>query len=63
MVLKVTVQKESLEQSLFKDTSEAAVRRCSSKQMFLEISHIHKKASVLDSMFNKVAGLTVCNII
>ena len=37
MVLKVTVQKESPIQLLPKITSEAAVHRCSSKQVFLEI--------------------------
>ena len=37
-VLKVTVQKESPRQSLPKVTSEAAASRCSSKQVFLEIS-------------------------
>ena len=38
MVLKAVVQKESPKQSLPKVTSEAAVCRCSSKEMFLEIS-------------------------
>ena len=38
MVLKATVEKESPEQSLPKVISEAAIRRCSSKQVFLEIS-------------------------
>ena len=38
MVLKAAVQKESPKQSLAKVTSEAAVHRCSSKWMLLEIS-------------------------
>ena len=38
MVLKVTVQKESPKQSHPKVTSEAAVWRCSSKKVILEIS-------------------------
>ena len=38
MVLKVTVQKESPKQSHPKVTSEAAVCRCSSKKVILEIS-------------------------
>ena len=38
MVLKATLQKESPKQSLPKVSSEAAVRRCSSKLVLLEIS-------------------------
>ena len=37
--------------------SEAAVRRCSTKQMFLKILQKHKKTSVRETCFNKVAGL------
>ena len=38
MALKATAQKGSPKQSPPKVTSEAAVRRCSSKYVFLEIS-------------------------
>ena len=34
---------------------EAAVRRCSSKQMILKFRNIHKKTLVLESLFKKVA--------
>ena len=58
MVLKTTVQKESPKQSLPKVTSEAAVRRCSSKEVFLEIfRNIHRKTFVLESCYNKFSGL------
>ena len=58
MVLKATVQKKSPKQLLPKVTSEAAVCRCSSKYVFLEISQYRQKTSVLESLFSKVAGLT-----
>ena len=48
MVLKATLQEESPEQSLPKVSSEAAVRRCSSK-----FPNTHRKTSVLESFFNK----------
>ena len=38
MAFKATLQKESPKQSLPEVSSEAAVRRCSSKQVLLEIS-------------------------
>ena len=41
---------------------EAAVCRCSSKQVFLKIFAIFV-AKHLQSLFNKVAGLTACNFI
>ena len=44
MDFKVTLQKESPKQSLPKVSSEAAVRRCSSKQVFLEISQYSQKS-------------------
>ena len=38
--------------------SEAVVRRCFVKKVFLEISQkIHRKTPVPESIFNKVAGL------
>ena len=57
MVLKATLQKESPKWSLPKVTSEAAVRICSSKYAFLEMSQYSQENSVLKSLFNKVAGL------
>ena len=54
----MTVQKESPKQSLFKVTSQAAVRRCSSKKVFLKISQYSQETSVLVSLFNEVAVLT-----
>ena len=36
--------------------SEAAVRRYSTKQMFLKLRKIHKKTPLLESLFNKVTG-------
>ena len=56
MVLKVTMHKESPKQSFPKVTSEAAVRRCSSKCSY-------RKTSLSESLFNKVAGLTASNFI
>ena len=64
MVFKETLQKESLKQSLPKVSSEAAVRRGSSKLVF---PNIHRKTSALESLFNKVAGqnedLVIVNVI
>ena len=58
MVLKAAVQKESPKQSLPKVTSEAAIRRCSSKQVFFEIfRNTHRKTFVLESRYNKFSGL------
>ena len=58
MVLKMTVQKESPKQSLPKVTSGAAVCRCFSKYVFLEIfRNIHRKTLVLESRYNKFSGL------
>ena len=54
MVLKATVQKQSCKQSLREVSSEVAVCRCSSKQVFLKF----RKAPVLESVFNKVEGDT-----
>ena len=53
MVLKVTVQKQSLKQSLRKVSSGAAVRRFSLKLVFLKIGNIHSKTPVLESLYNK----------
>ena len=57
MFLKAILQKESPNQSLPKVSSEAGVRRCSSKQVFQKFPNIYRKTSVLESLFNKVAGL------
>ena len=46
-----------LPQTFFK----AAVRRCSSQFVFLEFRNIRRKTPVLESLFNKVAGLKACN--
>ena len=43
MVSKATVKKESPKQSLTKITLEAAVRRCSSKQVLLETTTLFKR--------------------
>ena len=41
----------------------AAIRRCFSKWVFLNIPNIHRKTFVLESLFNKVTGLMACNLI
>ena len=38
-------------------TFRSSHRRCSVKKVFLEISQIHRKTPVPESLFNKVAGL------
>ena len=38
---------------------EAVPQRCSVKKLFSEISQIHTKTPVSESLFNKVAGLTL----
>ena len=43
--------------------SEAAVRECLSKLVFLKFRDFHRKRSVLESLFNKAAGLKACNFI
>ena len=43
--------------------SEATVRRCSSKQVFLEISQCSLKAPVFESLFNKAGALKACTFI
>ena len=40
--------------------SEAAVRRCTSKQVFLKISQCSRKTPVFESLFNKAEGLKPC---
>ena len=40
--------------------SEAAVRRCSSKQVFLKISQCLQKTPVFESLFNKAGALKAC---
>ena len=43
--------------------TEAAICRCSSKQVFLKSRNIHKKALVLEPLFNKIAVLQPCNYV
>ena len=57
------------EQQLMQNTSkklllclETVVCRCSSKYLFLKIN-FYRKATVLESVFNKIAGLQVCNFV
>ena len=40
--------------------SEAVVRRCTSKLVFLKISQCLQKAPLSESLFNKAEGLTAC---
>ena len=54
--MKATVQKQSSKQSLSKVSSEPAVRKCSSKQVFLKFRN--EKTLVLESLFNKVGEET-----
>ena len=49
MVLKMTAQKENPKQSLAKVTSEAAICRCSSEWMLIEIFAIFTGKHVLES--------------
>ena len=58
MVLKATVQKESPKQLLLQVTSEAAVRSVLQNRCSYKFRNIHRKTSVLESLFNKVSGLT-----
>ena len=55
--------KFSLSNLLQSDLSEAAVRRCSSKELFLKIRNVHRKTPVLESHFNNVADLQPCSFI
>ena len=43
--------------------TEVVVRRCSLKYVFLKISKYLEENTVLESLFNKVAGLTACSFI
>ena len=43
--------------------AEAVIRSRSSKQMFLKISQVSQETPVLESLFNKVAGLNACNFV
>ena len=43
---------------------EAAICRCSSKQLLLKfVCNIHRKTPVLESLFNKIPDLQACNFI
>ena len=44
-------------------TSGAAVRRCSSKKVFLNISEYLQEALMLEPLFNEVLDLKDCNFI
>ena len=44
-------------------STEAAICRCSSKQVFLKSCNIHKKALVLEPLFNTIAVLQPCNYV
>ena len=46
-----------------KTVSEAVVRRCSSKKVFLEILRMLQERPVLESFFNKAAALKTCSFI
>ena len=41
----------------------AAFRRCSTKNVSLKIQQYRQESTVLESLFNKVAGLKVCKLI
>ena len=43
--------------------TEAAFRRCSPKNVSLKILQYRPESAVLESLFNKVAGLKVCRLI
>ena len=49
--------------NLARHYSEAAVHRFSSKYAFLKFRNIQRKATVLESLFNKVADLKAHNLI
>ena len=57
MVLKATLQKESPKLSLPQVTSEAAVRKCSSKWVFLEISQYSQENICVVVFLIKVQAL------
>ena len=59
MVLKAIFHKESPKQSLPQVTSEATVRSCSSKQLFLEISQYSLENNCVESQLNENAGRCV----
>ena len=63
MVFKAILQKESPKESLPKVSSEAALRTCSSKHMFLEISRYSQENICVGVIFNNVAGFMACNFI
>ena len=43
--------------------SRSSPRRCSVKKGVLKFCNIHRKAPVLESLFNNAAGLKGCNFI
>ena len=49
--------------SIFIISRGSAIRKCSSKQVLFKIGNIHRKTSVLESLFNKVASLWAYNFI
>ena len=44
------------------DSSEAVVRRCSVKKVFLKFKKFHRKTPVLESHFSKVVGDYSCAV-
>ena len=43
--------------------SKAAAWKCSVKKLFLKFCKIYRKTPVLDSLFNKIAGLKTATIL
>ena len=43
--------------------TEAVVSKCSLNKLFLKFSKFHRKATVLESLFDKVGRLKACNFI
>ena len=48
---------------LYMTSAEAVVRRWSVKKLLSKLRRIHRKIPVSESLFNKVAGLQICNFI
>ena len=46
-----------IRQNLEVDVPETAIRRCSEKYALLNFRNIHRKIPMLESLFNKIAGL------
>ena len=48
---------------LIKIRNRSSHQRCSAKKVLLKISQVSQESSVLEFLFNKVAGLQACNFI